>query len=121
MRQHIKKSWYRIDVLQTALVDLEKIELKEGETIEQEKNLVTAQIEALEKAKALKIETHFSVTSEKIDVKRFQMVKILNNDVEAKQIALLGKLKQDPTNQDALLICRKTEFKDEQMDQKLIY
>ena len=89
----MKKSWYRLDVLQTALEDSEKIELKEGETIEQEKNLVTAQIEALEKAKALKIETHFSVTSEKIDVKRFQMVKILNNDVEAKQISLLGKLK----------------------------
>ena len=55
MRQHFKKSWYRLDVLQTALADSEKIELKEGETIEQEKNFVKSQIEALEKAKALKI------------------------------------------------------------------
>ena len=45
---------------------------------------MTTQIEALEKAKIRKIETHFSVTAEKIDVKRFQLVKILNNDVEAK-------------------------------------
>ena len=56
-----------------------------------------------------------------MNIKEFKVEKVLNNEVSTKQIYLLGKLKNDPTNTPAILICRKTEFKEEEMLNKLIY
>ena len=56
-----------------------------------------------------------------MNIKQFQVEKVLNNEVSTKQIYLLAKLRGDPTKTQAILICRKTEFKEEEMFKKLIY
>lgn len=45
----------------------------------------------------------------------FKLTRVLNSDPEIKTIWLLGRFRKDPTENQAVLILRKTEFAEEKM------
>ena len=45
----------------------------------------------------------------------FALTRILNNDPETRTIFLLGRFRRDPTQNQVILILRKTDFKEEKM------
>ena len=49
MRQAVRKAWNQLSHLQSALTDAKAIELKEGQSVDQEVSLIEAQIAKLTK------------------------------------------------------------------------
>ena len=120
MRKAVKKVWTQILPLQVALGDVKKMTFKEGESVQEEIELIEKQIEVLNKAQEDLINQKYSINAEKITLTNFQVERVLNNEVDTKCIYLLGKLSRDPTKRNAILVCRKPEFTDESVKKQFI-
>ncbi len=68
------------------------------------------QVEAIKAAAVEKFRKRCSEESAKIDFRRFVCERVLNNTPEERTIALLGRMRGDPTDSKALAILSKTEF-----------
>ena len=57
----------------------------------------------------------YSTQSDKLNMGEFALTRVLNNDPETRTIFLLGRFRRDPTQNQVILILRKTDFPEEKM------
>ena len=57
----------------------------------------------------------YSAKSEKLNMGEFALIRVLNNDPETRNIFLLGRFRRDPTQNQVILILRKTDFPEDKM------
>ena len=119
MRLVVKRVWNQLGQLEAALTDAKAMTLAEGQSISQEITLIETQVAKLkqerdERAQKL-ISEKYSKETERLSMGEFVLTRILNCDAEIKTIWMLGRFRRDPTENQVIMILRKTEFPEASM------
>lgn len=119
MREVVKLVWNQLGLLEAAYGEAKLIKLRGEQNIDEELGLMDTQIKKIkqerdERQKKL-VEEKYSVQSARLSMGEFALTRILNSDAESRTIWLLGRFRRDPTENQVILILRKTEFQEDKM------
>jgi len=114
-RKKLAESWDRLKILEVTVKEAaEKVDLKEGESIEEELKLAQERIEFILKQKEERqaglIKKFYSGDSKYLLLSNFVFEKHLVNEVDNKEIYVLGHFLRDPTENKCVISFEKTEF-----------
>ena len=111
LRDAIRLAWVDSSLrdLKKHLASAQQLNNDEG-LLSEEIKICEAEIQTITEQKVLKFKETVSEDADKISMKQFVFESILSQNTEDKSVALLGKLRGDPTVSKAVVILSKTEF-----------
>lgn len=119
MREVAKKVWNQLGLLEAAYGEAKVMKLTGEQNIDEELGLMDTQIKKMKQERDERrqklVQEKYSVQTSRLSMGEFTLTRILNSDAESRTIWLLGRFRRDPTENQAILILRKTEFQEDKM------